>query len=205
MTTAEATDIPATSQQRKSSSVRRAELLRAAAELIVDTRSLPLSMQEVGERVGASRALVYAHFTDQSALVDAVLVEHLKLLDDSGLAAAVQSGDVIERATNSAAIYLRHVVDHGAVVHIILRDAPHGAALGPQSTRPRNRALRALAGVARRELALSSEEAIVLVELLIAIPEELGRLCRAQELQPADAEAISSRLIRAAIEGLRPH
>lgn len=171
----------------------------------MDTRSLPLSMQEVGERVGASRALVYSHFTDQSALVDAVLVEHLKLLDESGLAAAVQSGDVIERATNSAAIYLRHVVDHGAVVHIILRDAPHGAALASHSTGPRNRALRALAGAARRELSLSSEEAIVLVELLIAIPEELGRLCRAGELDLADAESISTRLIRAAIEGLRQH
>lgn len=189
---------------RKSSRDRRAEILAAAAELITETRSLPLSMNLIGERIGASRALVYAHFSDQGAIVEAILADHLALLETAGLGEATRNGDVTERGTASAAIYLRHIARHDPAIHVILRDAPHGVSLSPAVTLPRNRALRALAGAARRQLNLSSAEAIVLVELLIAIPEELGRLCHRGELQLSDALTICQRLVVSGIEAMRP-
>lgn len=194
----------AANARRKSSSDRRAEILEAATQLIVETRSLPLSMNDIGERIGASRGLVYAHFSDQDAIVQAVLAEHFALLEESGLDRAAGQGGVAERGVAIADIYLRHVAQHGPVLHVILRDAPHGVSLLPGATRPRNRSLRALANLARRELRLTSAEAIVLVELLIAIPEELGRLARAAEIDLQDAAAICERLIRSSIEALRP-
>jgi AcrR family transcriptional regulator len=190
--------------RRKSSDDRRNEILNVAAELIVETRSLPLSMNGIGERMGASRALVYAHFSDQQAIAEALLARHLALLEDAGLAAATGTGDVVERGTVAAAIYLRHIVRHGPILHLILRDAPHGLTLSPRATLTRNRALRGLAGAARRQLQLSSAEALVLVELLIAIPEELGRLSHAGELELEDALGICQRLITSAIEAMRP-
>lgn len=190
--------------KRKSSNDRRAEILRAAVELIVETRSLPLSMSAIGERIGASRALVYAHFSGQGDLIQAILVEHLGLLETTGLENAARTGDVVERGTRTAALYLQHIAEHGPVIHVILRDAPHGVTLSRPVTAPRNRTLRALAGAARKQLRLSSAEAIVLVELLIAIPEELGRLVHAKELALEDALPICQRLIRSGIEAMRP-
>lgn len=190
--------------KRKSSNDRRAEILRAAVELIVETRSLPLSMSAIGERIGASRALVYAHFSGQGDLIQAILVEHLGLLETTGLENAARTGDVVERGTRTAALYLQHIAEHGPVIHVILRDAPHGVTLSRPVTAPRNRTLRALAGAARKQLRLSSAEAIVLVELLIAIPEELGRLVHAKELALEDALPICQRLIRGGIEAMRP-
>jgi AcrR family transcriptional regulator len=190
--------------RRKSADDRRSEILRAAVELIVETRALPLSMRAVGERIGASRALVYAHFSGPDALTEAILVDHLGRLQKTGIEAAAQSGEVAERGTRAAALYLRHVAEHGSVIHVILRDAPHGVTLSRSVTAPRNRALRALAGAARAQLQLSSAEAIVLVELLIAIPEELGRLVHGQELALDDALAICQRLVRSGIEAMRP-
>jgi AcrR family transcriptional regulator len=190
--------------RRKSAEDRRADILAAASALIAETRSLPLNMQAIGERIGASRALVYAHFTDQSAIVEAVLAEQFALIEAAGLGAATRTGDVAERGTRAAEIYLRHIHRHGTALHVILRDAPHGATLPPGATRDRNRALRALAGSARRDLTLSSEEAIVLVELLIAIPEELGRLTRSGDLALDDALDLCTRLVRSGIEALRP-
>lgn len=197
-------ELEAATARRKSSGDRRAEIVAAAAELIAETRSLPLSMHEIGERIGASRALVYAHFSDQSAIVEAVLAHHLAALESSGLDPATRNAPIAVRGTRSAAVYLRHVAAHGPVLHVILRDAPHGAALPQGATRSRNRALRALAGQARRELQLSTAEAIILVELLIAIPDELGRLAYAGELELEDALAICERLVRSGIEALRP-
>lgn len=194
----------ATVSRRKSAGDRRNEILNAAAEIIVETRSLPLSMNLIGERIGASRALVYAHFSDQEAIVEALLANHLALLEEAGLHAATRSGDIIQRGTKSAAIYLQHIVCHGPVVHVILRDAPHGVVLSPRATLTRNRALRTLAGAARHELQLSSAEALVLVELLIAIPEELGRLCHAGELDLGDASEICERLITSAVQAMKP-
>lgn len=195
---------PVVAPKRKSSDDRRAEILRAAVELIIETRSLPLSMSAIGERIGASRALVYAHFSGHAAITEAILVEYLARLEATGIDAAARAGDVVERGTRSAALYLQHIAEHGPVIHVIIRDAPHGVTLSRSITAPRNRALRALAGAARTQLRLSSTEAIVLVELMLAIPEELGRLVHSQELALDDALAICQRLVRAGIEGLRP-
>ena len=195
---------PAGAVRRKSAEDRRGDILAAASALIAETRSLPLNMQAIGARIGASRALVYAHFTDQSALVEAVLAEHFALIEKAGLDDAIGSGDVAERAVRGAEVYLRHIVNHGPALHVILRDASHGASLRRGATQPRNRALRALAASARRDLRLPSEEAIVLVELMIAIPEELGRLAHSGELAIDDALTICERLVRSGIEALRP-
>jgi len=195
---------PAAAVRRKSAEDRRADILAAATALIAETRSLPLNMQAIGKRIGASRALVYAHFSDQSALVEAVLAEQFSLIENAGLDDAIRAGDVAERGVRGAELYLRHIVDHGPALHVILRDAPHGASLPRGATRARNRALRALAGSARRDLRLSTEEAIVLVELVIAIPEELGRLTHSGDLMIEDALTICERLVRSGIEALRP-
>lgn len=190
--------------RRKTSDERRSDILRAAVDLIVETRSLPLSMNAIGDRIGASRALVYAHFSDQAAIIEAIMVDYLGRLDATGIDAAMRHGDVVERGTRSAALYLQHIAEHGPVIHVILRDVPHGVTLPASVTAPRNRALRALAGAARKQLRLTSAEAIVLVELLIAIPEELGRLVHAGELELRDGLAICQRLIRSGIDAMRP-
>ncbi len=190
--------------RRKSADDRRSEILRAAVDLIVKTRALPLSMKAVGERIGASRALVYAHFSGPDALTEAILVDHLARLERTGIVCAAQTGEITDRGTRAAALYLQHVAAHGPVIHVILRDAPHGVTLSRSVTAPRNRALRALARAARAQLRLSSAEAIVLVELLIAVPEELGRLVHGKELALDDALAICQRLVRSGIEAMRP-
>lgn len=175
-----------------------------AADLIRTTRSLPLSMNDIGDSIGASRALIYAYFSDQDAIVEAVLADQLAALEAQGLGASVREGDVVERGVRSATIYLRHIAEHGPIIHIILRDTPHGASLSRGAARPRNDALRALAGAARRQLSLSTTEAIVLVELLTAIPDELGGLCHRGELDLDEALDICRRLVRAGIEAVRP-
>lgn len=190
--------------RRKSSKDRRAEILRAAVDQILETRSLPLSMNDISDRIGASRALVYAHFSDQDAVVNAVLADYLALLEADGLLDAIRQDGMVERGVGSATIYLRHIARHGPVIHIILRDAPHGASLSNAVTLPRNRSLRALANAARSELSLSTAEAIVFVELLLAIPDELGSLCHRGDLDLDDALGICQRLIRSGIESVMP-
>jgi AcrR family transcriptional regulator len=55
---------------------RRADLLTAAAQIVLDGGWRALTMKGLAERAGVSRQLVYQHFADQSALLIA-LTEHL--------------------------------------------------------------------------------------------------------------------------------
>lgn len=194
----------AVAQKRKRSGDRISEIVDLAEAQILATGTLPLSIQAIADAMGSSRALVYAYFSDQNALIDAVLVRTIQRLDDAGFTTACRTGDAAGRLVAAASIYLDHVVEHGPLLHYIGREVPRAVTL-PEAVRGyRATTIRSLAGALKRELSLPPREALILVELLGSIPEELARLIRRGELSIDDAHATSRRLILAGIDSLRP-
>jgi AcrR family transcriptional regulator len=183
---------------------RSADILDIAEAMVRRSAALPLPLGEIGEAMGVSRSLVYAYYPDSDTLIAALLGRHLDALDGAGLSTVVSTGALRDRATGAAALYLRHVADRGNVIHNILRDVPHGVCLSPATVMRRNRLLRPLAAAARQELRLTPHEAITLVEILAAIPEDLGRSVHRGDLGLEGAIATCERLVSAAIDGLRP-
>lgn len=190
--------------RRRRSPDRIAEIIELAEAQIRDTGTLPLSMNAISEAMNASRALVYAYFSDSDALVEAVLTKHFDSLFAAGIGEAAGRGSVTERGTACARIYLDHVIAHGNVIHNILREVPRSVRLHAAATRRRDRLLRTLIRAARLQLGIIVAEAVVLIELLAAIPEELGRMARRHELTNDQAAEICERLVRSGIEGLQP-
>ncbi|WP_350136670.1 TetR/AcrR family transcriptional regulator [Parasphingopyxis sp.] len=191
-------------EARKPSEDRRAELVASAADQIVAIGSTAISLNAVSEAVGASRALVYAYFSDRDALVAAVLEDHIEKLEALGLRHAARGATAVERGCATADVYLRHVIAHGPILRFILRDSHLMKRIGTQVGGFRIGIMLALAQIARRDLALLPREAMALAEMMSAIPEELGRLCRAGELDADDAQATCARLVEAGIRGLTP-
>lgn len=199
-----AEEVQETRQRRKRSGDRIAEIIDLAERQLLETAALPLSVHAISEAMGSSRALVYAYFSDQRELVDAVVDRAIERLQQDGLDAAISTGTGTERLLAACDIYLANIVRHGPVLHYVLRQTPRATQLSPAATRARARLVHNLGGALRAELALPAQEAIALIEMLIAIPEELARLVRRDELEFEDARTTCSRLLLAGVDSMRP-
>jgi AcrR family transcriptional regulator len=190
---------------RKRASDRITEILDIVDARLNADRSAAVSMKDIGDAVGASRALVYAYFPDQFQLLDAILERHVATLSESGIVAIVGDGTLIERATGAASFYLRHIVENGATLEIVLREAPIARQLNGEATRFRGRIYRRLANIIRIEMKMGAHEALALVQLLAVIPEEAGRMVVSGVLTIEEALELSNRLIGSSNDALRPN
>lgn len=191
-------------RSRKSADDRIVDLCRVADDVICRTRSAELSLQEVANELGISRALVYAYFPDRFRLLDAVLERHIDWLDAAGLARAAREGLLVERAVACARILLDHSVIHGQTVELVLREADVARQLDGSVQRYLRSVLRPLARRAMIELRMGPNEALALVELLSVIPLESGRRVASGTVDLETARAVTERLIRALIEAQMP-
>ena len=183
---------------RLSAAERKRQMVDAADHIVNRDRSADLSMREVADRAGASRALAYAYFPDRIGLLDALLEGQVDLLVDAGIVEAAARGSVTERACAVAAIYLRHVAAHGEALALVLRDAAVARQLNG------GRVYRALGRSVREALKMSGAEAMALIHMLVVIPEEAARQVRMGILTIAQAQALSDRLMAAAIAAQAP-
>lgn len=92
MSAAIGSDRPRRRARRGQGEQLRAEVLAAAAALLVETgREDEVSIRAVAQRVGVTPPSIYLHFEDKDALLEAVCVEAFADLDTT-LAAAGESG-----------------------------------------------------------------------------------------------------------------
>lgn len=189
---------------RKRAQDRIDEMLDVADAQINASRSAAISMRSVGETASASRALVYTYFADLQHLLDAVLDRHVAWLRSAGLDAAAREGDLLSRGLACADLYLRHIATRGMALEIVLRDAAAANALRGEARRFRAGLYRRLATAAARELRMNAHEALVLVQLLLVIPADAGRLVYEGELSLDDARDLVALLVTSSLTSLRP-
>lgn len=191
-------------RQRLSPDVRRRQIAEAATALLLEQSYLPLRMEALAARAGASKGLVYGYFPTQHALFNAILADEMDVLRAAGLEAAGATADFADRALACAALYVRHIAARGPVIHYILRDGHMAGHLDPATTAMRGRLLRGFARSARRQLRLAPAEATAATAMVAAIPEEMGRLAWQGELTLDRAEELNALLVASAISSLKP-
>lgn len=190
-------------RRRLDGAARRSELLDAARRLIVEQGYLPLSMEALGRAAGVSKALVYAHFPDQHDLYNAVVEAALDDLDRRGSIARPSPGDDLPSAACAAAeTYLAHVSSCGTVLHIVYRDLYMSGRLTARARRERDRVLGGFARAARRTYGCPAREAVAATNLILTLPEEVGRLVFQGDLAAARGAALCRELVLGALTAL---
>jgi len=189
--------------QRFSAEVRRRQILDAAGALVLAQGYLPLSLEALAARVGVSKGLIYGHFPAQADLFNQLVAEEEEALAAAGLAAAMAHDDLMAAALASADIYLRHVAIRGPLAHFILRDVYMSGRFAPDVLRGRDRFLRGFGRRARRALKLPAREALAVVLLIQAIPEEMGRLVWQEDIPLERGLDLARQLVTSAIEALQ--
>lgn len=169
------------------------EIVDAVEVMIVRDRTLAFNMHQVASEIAVSRALIYVYFESVQQIVDALCHRHalalIKHLNRAG-----GQGDAIARANALGQGYLSYLIEHGPALHYILRDSDRNGQL--QKSRPLLRNLiRSVTGEARILLQVEWREALVLVELLLAIPETLAGHIRRQAIDVTVARETCERLI----------
>ena len=145
---------------------RRAQLLDVAADLVASGGVRALSMDTVAARAGVHRPVVYRHFEDAEALLDAVVERELTVLrsvTDNAVAGIVGLEPRLRAAVTA---WMDSFARAAAALNVALVDAP--------STRPREE---------RRARQNRASMRFLVAEL------------RAGGLTPADAEVLAAVLL----------
>lgn len=165
---------------------------------------LPAPMDRLNQEAGASKALIYAYFPTQHALFNALLAHHFGLLAAAGLEAASAHPSLLAAALGCGEVYFDHIVAHGPIIHLILRDPFMVAHVDAANRAFRDRVMRGLARNSRRTLGLTAKENVAAVNLVTTIPEQAALLAWRGELAPERARELMLELIASSLAAFEP-
>jgi hypothetical protein len=148
--------------------------------------------------------LIYAYFPTQHALFNALLAHHFNLLAEAGLAEASGTPSLLEAAQACGQIYFDHIVTHGPIIHLILRDHFMVAHVDAANRRFRDRVMLRLARNARVTLGLTAKENVATINLVTTIPEQAGQLVWRGELEPERGQELMVELITSSVAAFAP-
>jgi AcrR family transcriptional regulator len=177
-------------------------LLVSAAKIVVEQGFFPVSMDGIARDCGVSKGLVYAHFPTQESLANGLLGAHLAQIE-AGLAEAGARPDLVDAALAAADAYFDHVAENGLLLNILIGSAHALGRLDAKVLRQRDRLVSPWLRRARRELGLTTRETLAAFNLILAIPEEAGRLAFTGRMTPPAARGLMRFLVKSAIDSVQ--
>lgn len=192
--------------KRLTPELRRAQMLDAAAKMIVEQGYLPLPIEQLARQAGASKALIYTYFPTQHDLLNALLDREVRSLALGGLDTASSVQDLEQAAVLCAMLYFEHVARNGPLLNILMTDLFMAGHFDPQVLETCNTILERLTRLAASELKCSATEIHAAIEMMTSIPDEAGRLVFHRELDQTTARQICRSLIVSSLKALKaPH
>lgn len=194
---------PANKPKRLAPEVRRAQILDAAARMIVEQGYLPLPLEQLARNAGASKALIYTYFPTQYELFNALLDRELRSLSLGGLDTASRVDDLEQAAVLCGMLYFEHVARNGPLLNILMTDMYMAGHFDSHVLETRDVIVGRLKALAAKELPLSEQEISAAIEMMSAIPDEAGRLVFHGEIDQTTARQICHGLIVSSLKALR--
>ncbi len=194
---------PTLPKRRLASELRRDQLLDVAAKLVVEQGFLPLPIEGLAREAHVSKALIYAYFPTQYDLFNTLLARELRALNAKGLDDASHGRTLKDVAVDCVMIYFEHVVRWGPLLHILFSDLFMAGRYDRETTSARDRVVRRVARLARRDLGLPAKELIAGVNMVLAIPEEAGTLAFTGEIELTLTRDMCRSLTVSALRGLK--
>jgi len=163
-----------------SAAARREQLIDVTTRLGVDKSFHAVSVEAVARQAGITRAVIYQHFGDLGALLEAVVdreTSRARAQVSETTPTDLSEGDPRELMLESLEAYLRAVADHPTTWRLVLMP-PEGA---PETLRRRieegrRSVLDQLAGAVRSALRQGTGDAELTASVLSAISDEYARL-----------------------------
>lgn len=189
-------------RQRLAPDVRRNMILDAAAQLLLSEGLTAVSMERIAREAGASKALVYSYFGNQTALLSALLLREYRAFQKEARGAAQQvSGlEAVVRATTRA--YLDHVAARGALIQPLMREPAVAAALEQLESASRPVTAAFFADMIVEERRVAPEKALLASQLLMGLTSAAGDYLAESGKEAAEVEPLVVAMIMASLDGL---
>lgn len=155
---------------------RRRQLLAAAQEIFVARGYHAAAMDEIADRAGVSKPVLYQHFPGKLELYLALLEEHSEVLVEKQREALESTDDNRQRVIASFRAYFDFVAGDGEAFRLVfesdLRNLP---AVREKSEQTMQRCAELIGAVIRQDTSISDEEAHLLSIGLVGMAETSAR------------------------------
>lgn len=185
---------------RLSREARASQIAQGAALMLVEQGCLPLPADALSQRIGISKALVYAHFPTQQSLANRILRDHL--VPVAARIDALLDAAQADLAELCAEAYFEHVAAHGPILHILLGDPFLAGGLDPDLASLYGRVMRRLAKALRARFGVAGRDALPALHILAAIPEEAGAMVFKRKLDHELGRTLAVEMTLGGLDGL---
>src|SRR5436190_270711 len=114
---------PTERRLRLAASVRRAQLVDVGRKIFAERGYEATSVEEIAERAGISKPIVYEHFGGKEGLYAVIVDREIEQIV-SCITEAISSGSPRERLERAALAFLTYVKERPGGFAVLLRDAP---------------------------------------------------------------------------------
>ena len=195
-------------QTRAPAEVRRAELLDAAAQIIVAEGLPATTLKAAARRVGLSEAQAHNHFPRRADLLVALARRELEAMEARRRDELDQGRDRQERVRRSTLAYLREVAQRGALIQLLTASAEVREGLRAERAASRTSESRRVSEGLEAAYGLPPELAVGATRVLTAVTLRAGRLVASGRLSLEAAEPLTLAMVeagnRALVRAYRP-
>ena len=154
---------------------RRIQLLAAAREVFVEQGYHAAGMDDIAERAGVSKPVLYQHFPGKYELYVALLDRAVEALLTSVLEAMQTPADNRERVRATIQAYFAFVAGEGAYRLVFESDLANDVLVGDRIASVQRRCARVLAELLRQDTDLADEEARLLATGVVGMAQVCAR------------------------------
>jgi AcrR family transcriptional regulator len=183
---------------------RRAQLLEVALEVFVEQGYHAASMDEIAERAGVSKPVVYQHFPGKLDLYLALLESSCDEVVDDIKRALASTQDNRRRVEATMQLWYQYVADQGAAFRLVFEsDLTNDPDVREQVDRVVRESALAIAEVIREDTGLPQDAAYLLAVSLVGMGHVGARnwLAESSSLSQEDAVRLVGRLAWRGIGG----
>ena len=157
-------------------SARRRQLLGAALEIFVAQGYHAAAMDDIAERAGVSKPVLYQHFPSKLELYVALLDEHAEAMVSAVRDALASTTDNKQRVEATIAAYFRFVDEDGGAFRLVFEsDLTNQEAVRERVEGVTARCADAISEVIREDAGMPAEEAMLLAVGLTGMAQVAAR------------------------------
>jgi TetR/AcrR family transcriptional regulator, fatty acid biosynthesis regulator len=175
--------------------VRRTQILDCAAQLIADDGLTAFSMDRVAKRAGVSKALVYAYYPNQTALLQALLIRDSRRIQREHLQAVNATHSFPEMVRQTTHIAMVEAEERGAFVQQLLAEPAVAAAMGPIRADEHSANVNFLAKHVAAAFGTPLAQSRKIVEIGLGITAAAGAYMRRSGAPRAEIEELTAAMI----------
>ena len=188
---------------RLAASARRAQLVEVGRKVFAERGYEATSVEEIAERAGISKPIVYEHFGGKEGLYAVIVDREIEYIV-SCIVEAISTGSPRERLERAALAFLTYVKERPGGFAVLLRDAPASKGSGEMPALMHDLADRVgtIFTEQFRRAGYDAKTAPIYAHALVGMVAFVGQWCT-ESRKPPPVETVASHIAALAWMGLR--